>query len=231
MPRPLLISIVIALISATGIIGFVFLREQQAEQRKASLSQEIQEQIAEQEQQRRERLREQAGSTGEDLHEPDEQISTDTVHEGQEQASSSADTYNSASTKYNGRLLAGSTEHAPYLEFDKEDYEAALKSNKTILLVFYSSWCTLCRQEEPILFRRFQALTEQNLNPDRLIAFRVNYEDEETDEYEKDLAAKHYVLVQPAKVILKPGRTPERVYGMWGENQSQDEFSYLLTEQ
>jgi thiol-disulfide isomerase/thioredoxin len=113
----------------------------------------------------------------------------------------------------NGTVLAGSMNRTPYLSFTQEDYDAARMTDRTILLVFYSTWCTLCRQEEPLLFAAFDRIEGNSL-----VAFRVNYKDDDTDVDEKALAEEYTILTQPAKIILHPGQPPVHDFGMWGKD-------------
>lgn len=103
---------------------------------------------------------------------------------------------------YSGTLLAGTT--TPYLDFNKTDYDKALQDGKTIFLEFYANWCPICRAQEPELFAGFNALTNPNV-----VGFRVNYNDPNTDETEKQLATENGITYQHTHVILKNG---EEVY-------------------
>src|SRR3989338_5944197 len=49
-----------------------------------------------------------------------------------------------------GKVLAGST--TAYLDFNKADYDQALKGGKIILLNFYATWCPLCQSEQKEVF-------------------------------------------------------------------------------
>jgi len=116
---------------------------------------------------------------------------------------------------YTGQVLAG-TEATKYLDFNKEDYDKALKEKKKILLYFYASWCPICKREQVDTFAAFNELND----PD-LIGFRVNYRDGDDDADEKALAQEFGVGYQHTKVILKDG---QRV-GKWPD--SWDKQRYL----
>ena len=47
--------------------------------------------------------------------------------------------------KYSGGVLAGKA--APLLDFVKADYDAAVKSDKLVVLYFYANWCPICKEE------------------------------------------------------------------------------------
>lgn len=98
--------------------------------------------------------------------------------------------------EYSGARLAGDL--SPLLDFNQADYQAALKTDKLIALYFYADWCPICREEVPKLYEAFN-----QLNNDHVIGFRVNYNDDQTDEVEKALAREHGVAYQHTKVFVK----------------------------
>jgi len=100
--------------------------------------------------------------------------------------------------KYTGTVLAGKS--APLLDFTRADYDAAVKSDKLIVLYFYANWCPICKAEFPMMRKTFNELTTDNV-----IGFRVNYNDDETDNDEKNLASQFGVAYQHTKVFVKNG--------------------------
>ena len=119
---------------------------------------------------------------------------------------------------YLGKVLAGSS--SPFLEFNKKDYEKALKSDKIIFLDFYANWCPICRAEEPLINDGFSSLTEN-----RVIGFRVNFNDSDTDEDEKKLAKDFNVPYQHTKVFLKNGEEISRSVDQWDKKRFLEEIS------
>lgn len=99
-----------------------------------------------------------------------------------------------------------------YQEFNQDEYEKAVKEDNLIVLNFYASWCPICRAESPIWINTFN-----NLNTDNISGFRVNYNDPDTDQYEKDLAKKFGVTYQHTKVFLKNGEIVLKVTEQWDE--------------
>ncbi len=97
------------------------------------------------------------------------------------------------------KALAG--KETKYLKFSQDEYEKALKEKKIIFLDFYANWCPICRAEEPNLKAGFNSL-----KTDKIIGFRVNWGDSDTDEDEKKLAQEFGVVHQTAKIILKDGK-------------------------
>lgn len=109
----------------------------------------------------------------------------------------------SVGTAQPGQILAGKS--ALYRVFSQEEYEKALKSDKIIFLDFYANWCPICRVEEPELKAGFDSLTT-----DRVVGFRVHWQDSETTTAMKDLATKFQINSQMTKLILRDG---EIVFG------------------
>src|SRR3989344_3908947 len=102
---------------------------------------------------------------------------------------------------YTGTRLAGDL--APLLGFNQADFAAVQQSNKLIVLFFYANWCPICRAEFPVMQDIFNELTT-----DQVIGFRVNYNDDETDDLEVALAREHGIAYQHTKVLLKTLRHP-----------------------
>lgn len=113
---------------------------------------------------------------------------------------------------YKGDPLAGKA--SLYLDFKKADYEKALADGKIILLDFYANWCPICRAEAPELKAGFDSLTT-----DRVVGFRVNYNDSDTDEDEKKLAKDFAITYQHTKVILKNGKEVLRTQEQWDKTE------------
>lgn len=100
---------------------------------------------------------------------------------------------------FNGSVLAGTT--SPLLDFNQADFEAAKASDKLIVLYFYANWCPICREEFPLMQAAFNQLQNSNV-----VGFRVNYNDDETDDFEKNLAREHGVAYQHTKVFVRGGQ-------------------------
>lgn len=122
---------------------------------------------------------------------------------------------------YQGRLLAGDT--APYLEFAQADYEKALDDGKVILLYFYANWCPVCRKEQPEVIAAFD-----ELELDSVVGFRVNYDDDETNEFEKQLAREHGVSYQHTKVIIKNGDRVLKAPDSWDQQRYIEEIRKVV---
>ena len=79
-----------------------------------------------------------------------------------------------------------------YEEFSQGKYVVAKTDGKPILLNFYANWCPTCREQEP----RTVSLFIDGRVPDGIAAFRVNYDDTDTDDDEKALAKELRVTYQ-----------------------------------
>ena len=123
--------------------------------------------------------------------------------------------------EYKGKVLAG-TEKTKYLDFNKADYEKALKEKKKILLYFYANWCPICKKEQPETFAAFNELND----PD-LIGFRVNYKDSETNEDEEAIAKQFGVAYQHTKVILKERKQVGKFPDSWNKQRYLDELAKI----
>ena len=120
---------------------------------------------------------------------------------------------------YTGKVLAG-TEATKYIEFNKADYNKALKEKKKILLYFYASWCPICRAEQPDTFAAFNEINDSDL-----IGFRVNYRDSDTDADEEALAKEFGVSYQHTKVILKNGERVGKFPDSWDKERYLEELA------
>lgn len=123
--------------------------------------------------------------------------------------------------KYSGAMLAGKS--APLLDFTKADYDAAVKTDKLVVLYFYANWCPICKAEFPIMQKVFNELTT-----DTVIGFRVNYNDDQTDSDEKNLAREFGVAYQHTKVFVKGGQRTLKSPEGWDENRYDTEINKAL---
>ncbi len=127
----------------------------------------------------------------------------------------------SASAMYKGNVLAG--DKSQFIEFTQEDYEKALAENKIIILDFYANWCPICRGEAPDLHAGFDQLDNPNV-----VGFRVNYNDDQTDDAERDLAKQFGIVYQHTKVILKNGSEVLKSGEVWDTEKFLSEVSSVL---
>lgn len=119
---------------------------------------------------------------------------------------------------YQGKVLAGST--TLYLDFNQEDYEKALLEKRVVFLNFYANWCPICRAEIPDVNAAFDSLTNTDV-----IGFRINYNDTDTDSYEKMLAQEFQIPYQHTKVILVNGQEVFKETAQWDTKTTVDHIN------
>ncbi len=126
--------------------------------------------------------------------------------------------------KYMGTVLAGKS--APLLEFNKADYDAAIASDKLVVLYFYANWCPLCKEEvSNALIPAFNELTT-----DKVVGIRINYKDNDTDSEEKALAVKYGIPYQHTKVFVKNGKQILKAPDSWNKTRYFDEINKAITQ-
>lgn len=123
--------------------------------------------------------------------------------------------------EYSGAVLAG--ESAPLLDFQKTDYETALKSDRLIVLYFYANWCPICKAEFPLMQGAFNDLTTNEV-----VGFRVNYNDNETDADETALAREFGVAYQHTKVFVRTGERLLKAPDSWSKSKYLSEIEKII---
>ena len=118
----------------------------------------------------------------------------------------------SMQSTYSGAVLAG--KNSPVIDFNPADYQSAIQTDKLIVLYFYANWCPICRAEVPQMYSAFEELNNPNV-----IAFRVNFNDNEADGSEIDLARQFGVPYQHTKVFLKNGQSVLKSSETWDKNR------------
>ena len=118
---------------------------------------------------------------------------------------------------FKGEIIAGTI--SPYLAFNQDDYEKALDEGKVIFLDFYANWCPICKLESPSIKGAFDSLENENV-----IGFRVNYNDDETDQDEEELAKEFGITYQHTKVILKDGEEVTKSLETWSKERVLEEI-------
>ncbi|MBI4122729.1 MAG: thioredoxin family protein [Parcubacteria group bacterium] len=117
------------------------------------------------------------------------------------------------SFSFSGAVIAGSS--APLLDFNQPDYEKAGASDKLVVLYFYANWCPICKEEvENALYPAFSELSRSDV-----VGFRVNYNDNQTDDDERALAREFGVAYQHTKVFIKNGERVLKSPESWNKER------------
>ena len=127
----------------------------------------------------------------------------------------------SKESSYAGTILAGSS--SPLLAFNKEDYDKAINTNKTVILYFYANWCPICREEFPQMKEAFG-----ELKTDKVVGFRVNFNDDQTYDNERNLARQFGVPYQHTKVFLQNKQSILKSTESWNKQRYLDEINKVI---
>lgn len=100
----------------------------------------------------------------------------------------------SDSTKTEDKMLK---EDSRYIEYSKANLDSTKNTRR--VLFFYANWCPTCRPANTNFSQN------ENKIPSDVTLIRVNYNDTETDEEEKALAAKYGVTYQHTFVQINEG--------------------------
>jgi len=86
-----------------------------------------------------------------------------------------------------------------YFEYTDADYINAKQAKRPIFLFFYANWCPTCAKQEPVVVDMMNGLTG---NQQKIVAFRVNYNDNATSDEERKIADQFGVRYQHTMFVL-----------------------------
>lgn len=116
----------------------------------------------------------------------------------------------------NEKNMNDQTPGSRYIHYDQSTLDS-ISSNRRVLF-FYASWCPTCKPAD--------ADFTQNLSkiPEDVTVIRVNYNDPETDQEEKDLAKKYGITYQHTFVQIDGA---EEVVTKWNGGQLDELLSNI----
>jgi len=133
-----------------------------------------------------------------------------------------------SSSSSNGFQATGKQLATNYYVFNQQDYEAAKAANRPIYLFFYANWCPTCAKQEPQNVAMFNDLGSQT-KYGSLVAFRVNFNDSDTDADEEALAKEFGVTYQHTMFVLdKTGQQTKKFLGQTSTQQHQSAFDAVI---
>ncbi len=86
------------------------------------------------------------------------------------------------------KIMADEQSSTRYVPYSKAVYDDS--ADKRRVLYFYASWCPTCRPADADFEKNSSKI------PEDMVVIRVNYNDPETDQEEKDLAKKYGITYQ-----------------------------------
>ncbi|MBI5044553.1 MAG: thioredoxin family protein [Candidatus Levybacteria bacterium] len=87
-----------------------------------------------------------------------------------------------------GVMMDDKLTNSRYIQYSKSALESALSTRR--VLFFYASWCPTCKPADASFTANVSKI------PEDVTLIRVNYNDPETDQEEKDLAKKYGITYQ-----------------------------------
>lgn len=116
------------------------------------------------------------------------------------------------------------SEDSGFKYFSREEFESAKNTKTPIILYFYSNWCTICLSEFPVVEE-----AANRLGKDKFLGFRVNFNDDDTDEEEKNIARDMKVYYQYTKVFIINGEVVLKDGDPWDKAYAEDKIVEFLT--
>ncbi|HIH32614.1 TPA: hypothetical protein HA235_07975 [Candidatus Woesearchaeota archaeon] len=120
-------------------------------------------------------------------------------------------------TGYTGIWLAGKKSF--YIEYTQEAYEIAVKEDKLILLNFYNFKNDACVNDNAQALKAFTSMDYGDV-----IGFRVDFNNDDVNVEEKNIALKYGVAADNTKVIVKGGKRVFKEVVNW----EKDDFVYAV---
>ena len=135
-------------------------------------------------------------------------------------------------SSYQGEVLAGTPSGPVLLDFNQADYEKAVAEGKVVALFFYADWCPTCRIDFPKMQQAFDEMLSFSFSGwHDVVGFRVNYNDNQTDDFERQLARDFGVAYQHTKVLIKDGERVLKSPEGWDKDRYIEEIGKIVNVQ
>lgn len=118
-------------------------------------------------------------------------------------------------------LLGG--HNSPFFIFQRSTYDSALRSNRIIILEFYTKSDPASVKESSELQAGFDELQTASL-----VGFRINYNDFNANPEEKTLASQFKVTNKNTKIILKNGEVVLQDSNLWNKKIFLEKVNQIL---
>lgn len=119
--------------------------------------------------------------------------------------------------KPSGEVMAKPGVASSYVPFTQAAYDAARASGQPTILYFYATWCPICARQEPIIVDLFGG---SEISDWGIAAFRVNFNDPQTDADERAIAEQLGISYQHTFVLLDAsGKVVAKVNGQQTKEQ------------
>ncbi|MEX2012302.1 MAG: thioredoxin family protein [Patescibacteria group bacterium] len=123
-----------------------------------------------------------------------------------------------------GAVIPGTKIIGNYYQYSDSGYTAAKAAHRPIFLYFYANWCPTCAQQEPVVQELMGEISDAK-KLDDLVAFRVNFNDSDTDNAEEALAREFGVTYQHTMFVLdEDGNQYQKFLGQTSKDTLKNAF-------
>lgn len=124
--------------------------------------------------------------------------------------------------------IAGTKIVGNYYQYSNEGYAQAKAAHRPVFLFFYANWCPTCAQQEPIVQELMKEIADER-KLDDFVAFRVNFNDSDTDDDEDTLAREFGVTYQHTMFVLdEDGNQYQKLLGQTTKEILKNHFSDVV---
>ena len=102
--------------------------------------------------------------------------------------------------------------------YNQQDLKAELKKNKTVLALFYSSWCSYCVRFVPTFDKKAVSLCFESVIHVLL------------DDYDNPLWDNYDISAVPTVILFEEGKVSKRLDGRLGLGLSEGKFKVWIEE-